>query len=109
MLQNKGKFLFWREYYNQFGIYQPSYVSLLEPWQSNLSNPEAYSKPCQTSKMECFAKIVNGSKLKNYFVKHSILDISQGSEYASVICYSLSGKTENANKIDSAPIKIYVF
>ena len=36
-----------------------SRVSLLEPGQNNLSNPEAYSKPCQTSKMQCFAKIVN--------------------------------------------------
>ena len=28
--------------------------------QSNLSNPEAYLEPYQTSKMEYFAKIVNG-------------------------------------------------
>ena len=35
-LQNKRKFLVWSEYYNQFGIYQPSGVFLLEPWQSNL-------------------------------------------------------------------------
>ena len=55
-LQNKGKSLVWSEYYNQFGIYQPSRVSLIEPRQSNLSNPEAYSELCQTSKMECFAK-----------------------------------------------------
>ena len=34
--------------------------ALLEPQQNNLSNPEAYSEPCQTSKMGCFAKIVNG-------------------------------------------------
>ena len=50
-LQNKGKFLVWSEYYNQFGIYQPSRISLLEPRQNNLSNPEAYSEPCQASKM----------------------------------------------------------
>ena len=59
-LQNKGKFLFWSEYYNQFGIYQPSHVSLLEPQQNNLTNLEAYSEPCLASKMECCAKIVNG-------------------------------------------------
>ena len=58
-LQNKGKFLVSSEYYNQFGIYQPSFPCI-QPRQSNLSNPEAYSEPCQTSKMECFAKIVNG-------------------------------------------------
>ena len=38
-------------------IYQSSCVSHLEPWQSNLSNPEAYSGLCQKSKMDCFAKI----------------------------------------------------
>ena len=37
-----------------------SRVSLLEQKQNNLSNPEAYSELCQTSKMKCFAKIVNG-------------------------------------------------
>ena len=36
-LQNKGKFLVWREYYNQFGTYQPSDVSLFEPRQSILT------------------------------------------------------------------------
>ena len=59
-LQNKWKFLVWSEYYNRFGIYQPFCVSLLERWQSKLSNPEAYSEPCQTCAMECFVKIVNG-------------------------------------------------
>ena len=41
-----------------FGIYQSSRGSLLEPHQSNLSNPEP--EPCQTSEMECFAKIISG-------------------------------------------------
>ena len=36
-----------------------------------------------------------------FFVKHFILDILQGSEYAPVICYSLLGKIEDANNIDS--------
>ena len=58
-LQNKGKFLVWSEYYNQFGMY-PVYPRILEPRQVNLSNPEAYSEPCQTSKMEFLAKLVNG-------------------------------------------------
>ena len=34
-------------------------VFFLEPRQNNLSNPEAYSEPCQTSKMKHFLKIVN--------------------------------------------------
>ena len=40
--------------------------------------PEAYSEYFQTSKMEPFAKTVNA-----VFAKISILDIWQGSEYAS--------------------------
>ena len=59
-LQNKGKFFVQSEYYNQFGIYQLSSVSILDPWQNSLSEPGVYSEPCQVSKMECFAKIVNG-------------------------------------------------
>ena len=60
-LQSKGKFLARSESFNQFGIYQPSYVStIVELWDVNLSNPEAYSEPCQIPKMEFFAKIVNG-------------------------------------------------
>ena len=66
-------------YYNQFGIYQPFRVSLLEPQQSNLSNQEAYLEPCQISKMKCFAM-----KLLTFLVKDSILDVWQGSEYTSV-------------------------
>ena len=34
-------------------------LSLLEPGKNNVSNPETYSEPCHTSKMECFAKTVN--------------------------------------------------
>ena len=37
-----------------------SHVSLLEQWQNNLNNPEGYSELGQTSKIECFAKIVSG-------------------------------------------------
>ena len=58
-LQNKGKFLVYSEYYNQFGIYinLPVYPSQR---QVNLSYTEAYSEPCQISKMEFLAKIVKG-------------------------------------------------
>ena len=98
-LPNKAKFLVWREYNNQFGIYQTSWVSLLEPWQSNLHNLEAYSEPCQIFKMECFVKIVNGYKPLTFFVKHFILDTCQVSEYASVICYSLFRKIEDAKRL----------
>ena len=43
---------------------------------------EAYSEPSKTSKMERFAKIVNGWRPLAFFVKFSIL---HGSEYVSVI------------------------
>ena len=43
--------------------------------------PEAYSDPCQTSKIERFAKIVNDWKPLTIFAKHSILDAWQGSVY----------------------------
>ena len=48
-LQNKEKFLVWSEYYSQFGIYQFSRVSHLEPRQSNLITPETNSELCQIS------------------------------------------------------------
>ena len=41
---------------------------------------EAYSEPCQTVKMDRFAKIVNGFKPFTIFVKRSVLDAGQGSE-----------------------------
>ena len=49
-----------------------SCVSLLEPGQNNLGNPEAYLEPCLTSKMDCFAKIVTSwmsLKVVNYSCK----------------------------------------
>ena len=45
----------------------------------------AYSGPCQTSKMECFAKIANTIQALTIFAKGSILDVWEGSEYASDI------------------------
>ena len=60
MTSNKEKLLVWSECYNQFGLYQPSRVALLETQQNKLSDPEEYSEPCQTYKMECLPKIVTG-------------------------------------------------
>ena len=45
-----------------------SRVLIWSRWQ------EAYSKPCQTSKVECFAKIVNGFHRLTVFTKRSNLD-----------------------------------
>ena len=44
---------------------------------------EANSETCQTSKMERFAKIVNDFQLLTILAKCSLIDVWQGSEYAS--------------------------
>ena len=43
-----------------------------------------HSEPSQTSKMEIYAKIVNGRELLTIFAKSFILDVWLGSEYVSV-------------------------
>ena len=40
-------------------------------------------RTCQISKMECFEKLVNSFKPLTIFAKRCILDVSQGSAYAS--------------------------
>ena len=52
---------------------------------------EIYWGPGQTSKMEHFAKIVNSFYPLTIFLKRSILDVWQGSEYTSLswIKYSI--------------------
>ena len=46
--------------------------------------PDEYSKPSQTSKMERFAKKIDGFYPLTISAKHSILEIWLGSEYTSV-------------------------
>ena len=45
--------------------------------------------------------MVNSYKPLTFSVKHSILDVWQGSEYTFVICHSFFRKIEDANKIRS--------
>ena len=47
--------------------------------------PESHSEPIQTSKVELFAKIFNGSKSLIIFARRSILDDWFGSEYACFV------------------------
>ena len=56
---------------------------IIELWQGPkyTPEPEAYTEPCQTSRIELFAKRVNGLKPLTIFAKSSILDVWQGSEY----------------------------
>ena len=50
-----------------------------------LNSAEVYSEPCQSSKIECYAKIVNGWQQLTIFAKHSILDFCHSSGYASAV------------------------
>ena len=56
---------------------------------------EAYSELCQTSKVESFAKIVNGFKKMTIFKRNSVLEIIdiQDSEYASANIFQLYPKS----------------
>ena len=56
---------------------------------------EVYSELCQTSKVESFAKIVNGFKNITIFKRNSILEISdiQDSEYASANMFQIYPKS----------------
>ena len=91
----RGKFLIWSEYYNQSGIYQTFLcISPRTTATEILSNPEAYSEPCQTSKIGCFTKTIKGLKSLTFFVKHSTSGVWIR------LCYSLDGKNEVTNKID---------
>ena len=81
-----------------------SRVSLLEPGQNNLSNPEAYSEPCQTSKMDCFAKIVNGWKsLKAVNYSCKALNLRFLTEFWIRLCnlQFIVWENRGANKTDS--------
>ena len=52
---------------------------------SDQPTSEAWSEPSRTSKMELFAKIVNGFQLLTIFAKNSISEVCVDSEYASMI------------------------
>ena len=49
----------------------------------NNYSSKAYSEPCQTFKMESFAKIVQSFKPSTIFAKRPILNLQQGSENVS--------------------------
>ena len=81
----------YREYYNQFGMYQTFSRIPLRTTAKWLK---------QSRGLFVFGKNSQQLKAANFFVKHSILDGWQNSEYASVICYSLFQKIENVNKFN---------
>ena len=60
------------------------------------SHSEVYSEPCQTSKIKLLPKIVNGFSPLNIFTKSFILDVCQGSDYASIIFSKAAGLQPSA-------------
>ena len=70
------------------------------------ANSEAYSEPCQTSKMEVFTKIVNGFSFLTIFAKSSILDVWQDSEFASKASYDFAEKASYLmyDKVMNSPL-----
>ena len=52
--------------------------------QFTLYSADAYSEPCQASKMKLFVKIVNYIQSLFIFTKSFILDVGQASELTSV-------------------------
>ena len=81
----------YREYYSQFGMYQTFSCIPLRTTAKWLKQSRGLFVFCKNSQQ---------LKAVNFFVKHSILDVWQNSEYASVICYSLFQKIENVNKFN---------
>ena len=61
---------------------------------------EGYSEHCQTSKMELFEKIIENFESLTIFEKRSILNVWQGSEYASAANICLFRIGEETNTID---------
>ena len=58
--------------------------------------PETYSEPCQTSKMELLAGIVNNIQSLTILVKSSILDAWIGSGYTSKLKNEIWGNTKTS-------------
>ena len=58
-------------------------------WNDLWNISEAYSQPCQTSKIEVFTKTVNKLKLLFILAKNSILGVWQGSKYTSAFMLEL--------------------
>ena len=58
----------------------------VNPMQPSTSyHAEVYSKPCQASTMELFAKITDSLQRLTISAKSSVLDVLQDSEYTPVM------------------------
>ena len=83
-----GQNLFYCDFLSK-AFLQNTFIRLpLDFCSKDLPSPikwEVHSEPCHTSKIELFAKIVDGFQPLTFFVKSSIFDVWQGSKYASTI------------------------
>ena len=62
------------------------FPNLLSQWGKT-----KHSELCQTSKAECFMKMISNFKPLTIFPKHSILDVWQGSKYVSETLKAATG------------------
>ena len=77
------------------------------PWQTSemklLSRSflglQGNSESCKTSRIKLFAKIVKNEKQFTFFVKISILDVWQCSEYASELASKVTGESMSIPKV----------
>ena len=71
-----------REAYSELN--PTSMIELLAKNVNGFQRSVVRTLPCETSKMKIFPTIVNGFQPLTIFGKSSILDVSQGSDYASL-------------------------
>ena len=73
------------------------------------TSSEAYTEPCQTSKMEVFAKMVNGFSFLSIFAKIFILDVWEDSEFASESSNDLAEKAPSQlfGRVLNPPLYIF--
>ena len=63
-------------------------MPLLQNFENQFWNVEAYSEPSQTCKINILAKTVTSFQPLTILTKNSISDVWPGSKYASVMSYS---------------------
>ena len=76
----------WYKFKNLLNLFKSETSLSLE------ANSEAYSEPCQVSKMEVFGKILNGFSCSTIFAKSFIFDVCRDFEFTSESSNDLSKK-----------------
>ena len=76
-------------------------------WDAYIFYFELYSKPCQTSKINHFAEVVNTRKPFTIFAESSILDVWQCSEYVCVIRMERHQNDIYSHHLETSPLICY--